>query len=309
MKRKLRVRQAQTVLPFGVGAILDVQGESFVAAGIESWPRQKTAITSERLATRLGVQGFFAAPPTLNDRYDQSDHPGVPYVRFPGWLFCGSCRAMVRFLRENEKPGEPPVCTSCAAAPRLTPMRFVRICPDGHLDDVDWWYWAHSQLPAELRSSCSESKDAWKARRLSFRVADRASGLEALSVRCGATRADGKPCAAERDLLDILGPRGGRCSGGNPWQRRKENATCGQQTHIVQRTAGNVYYPVVYSALDIPQSRRTPTPGAGRRRGRARPSVLADPAGCTRDGSSRCLPRHDQGRHRRRRQPHRSTRR
>lgn len=102
MKRKLRVRQAQTVLPFGVGAVLDVQGESFVAAGIERWPDLKTPVPSDRLATRLGVKGFFAAPHTLNDRYDKADRPGVPYVRFPGWLFCGSCRAMVRFLREHE---------------------------------------------------------------------------------------------------------------------------------------------------------------------------------------------------------------
>ncbi|MFE1341457.1 DrmB family protein [Streptomyces sp. NPDC058733] len=258
MKRKLRVRQAQTVLPFGVGAILDVQGESFVAAGIERWPDLKTPVPSERLATRLGVKGFYAAPHTLNDRYDQPDRPGVPYVRFPGWLFCGACRSMVRVLREHEKPGEPPVCTSCAAAPRLTPMRFVRICADGHLDDVDWWYWAHSKLAPELRDVCTESKNAWKARRLSFRVADRASGLEALSVRCGANRQDGTPCGAQRDLLDILGPQGGHCPGRNPWQRWDARATCGQQVHIVQRTAGNVYYPVVYSALDIPQTTEAP---------------------------------------------------
>ncbi|KMS68267.1 hypothetical protein ACM01_39595 [Streptomyces viridochromogenes] len=258
MTRKLRVRQAQTVLPFGVGAVLDVQGESFVAVGIENWPQLKTSVPSQRLADRLGVTGFYAAPHTLNDRYDQPDRPGVPYVRFPGWLFCGACRVMVRFLREHEKPGEPPVCTSCAAAPRLTPMRFVRICADGHLDDVDWWYWAHSTVTPERRAACSESKQTWKARRLSFRVADRASGLEALSVRCGATGEGGKPCGAERDLLDILGPQGGHCSGRNPWQRRIDNATCGQQVHIVQRTAGNVYYPSVYSALDIPQTAEPP---------------------------------------------------
>ncbi|MFA3839560.1 DrmB family protein [Streptomyces aureus] len=255
MTRKLRVRQAQTVLPFGVGAVLDVQGESFVAAGIEAWPyKGKTPVPSERLAIRLGVTGFFSAPHTLNDRYDKAEQPGAPYVRFPGWLFCGACRAMVRFLRENERPGEPPVCTACAAAPRLTPMRFVRICPDGHLDDVDWWYWAHSTLPAERRDSCADADDAWKARRLSFLVADRASGLEALSVRCGATSGGGKECGAQRDLLDILGPQGGSCSGRNPWQHWKARASCGQQVHIVQRTAGNVYYPVVYSALDIPES-------------------------------------------------------
>ncbi|MFI8298603.1 DrmB family protein [Streptomyces nigra] len=258
MKRKLRVRQAQTVLPFGVGAVLDVQGESFVAAGIERWPRLKTPVPSERLATRLAVKGFYAAPHTLNDRYDDADRPGVPYVRFPGWLFCGSCRAMVRFLREHEKPGEPPVCTSCAAAPRLTPMRFVRICADGHLDDIDWWYWAHSKLPPELREACSESQHAWKARRLTFRVADRASGLEALSVRCGAIGAGGRPCGAERDLLDVLGPQSGRCSGRNPWQPGDARVICGQQVHHVQRTAGNVYYPVVYSALDIPQTEEAP---------------------------------------------------
>ncbi|WP_330460410.1 DUF1998 domain-containing protein [Streptomyces sp. NBC_00820] len=258
MKRKLRVRQAQTVLPFGVGAVLDIQGESFVAAGIETWPHSKTPVVSERLAARLGVTGFFAAPHTLNDRYDQLDRPGVPHVRFPGWLFCGSCRAMVRFLREHEKPGEPPVCTSCSAAPRLTPMRFVRICADGHLDDIDWWYWAHSKLTHELRDACSESKQTWKAHRLSFRVADRASGLEALSVRCGATRESGKPCGAERDLLDLLGPQGGSCSGRNPWQYPNEKPTCGQQVHYVQRTAGNVYYPLVHSALDIPQTTEPP---------------------------------------------------
>jgi hypothetical protein len=258
VKRKLRVRQAQTVLPFGVGAILDVQGESFVAAGIETWPAQKTPVVSARLAARLGVTGFFAAPHTLNDRFDQPDRPGVPYVRFPGWLFCGACRSMVRFLREYEKPGEAPVCTSCAAAPRLTPMRFVRICPGGHLDDVDWWYWAHSKLPEDKRAACSEAEAPWKARRLSFRIAERASGLEALSVRCGAAGAGGRPCGAERDLLDILGPQGGRCSGRNPWQRPSAGVTCGQQVHIVQRTAGNVYYPVVHSALDIPQSAEPP---------------------------------------------------
>ncbi|MFF1777766.1 DrmB family protein [Streptomyces virginiae] len=298
MKRKLRVRQAQTVLPFGVGAVLDVQGESFVAAGIGNWPQTKTPVTSERLATRLGVTGFYAAPHTLNDRYDTPDRPGVPYVRFPGWLFCGACRTMVRFLREQEKPGEPPMCASCAAAPRLTPMRFVRICADGHLDDIDWWYWAHSRLTPEERAACSEEKRAWQARRLTFRVADRASGLEALSVRCGATGAAGGSCGAERDLLDVLGPQAGRCSGRNPWQRWDERATCGQQVHHVQRTAGNVYHPVVYSALDIPQTAEAPRAerdAAESVRGHNLWSILLDALGTDREVTFRSMIKADTG--------------
>ena len=34
MSRTLRVRQSQTVVPFGAGAVFDIQGESFVATGI-----------------------------------------------------------------------------------------------------------------------------------------------------------------------------------------------------------------------------------------------------------------------------------
>lgn len=64
MSRTLRVRQSQTVLPFGVGAVLDIQGESFVATGIGDWPQKaKQRVESLRLANRLGVTGFYAAPP------------------------------------------------------------------------------------------------------------------------------------------------------------------------------------------------------------------------------------------------------
>ncbi|MEU5769577.1 hypothetical protein ABZ782_27025 [Streptomyces asoensis] len=77
--------------------------------------------------------------------------------------------------------------------------------------------------------------------KLRFVVSERASGLEVLSVACTA-----KGCGAARDLLDILGTHGMRCSGRNPWQRASEAVECVK----VQRTAGNLYYPIVHSALD-----------------------------------------------------------
>jgi len=73
VSRKLRVRQAQTVLPFGVGAVFDIQGESFVATGIGDWPRKRPEVHSARLADQLGVSGFYAAPPAADDRYDRQD--------------------------------------------------------------------------------------------------------------------------------------------------------------------------------------------------------------------------------------------
>ncbi|MDX2853898.1 DUF1998 domain-containing protein [Streptomyces sp. PA03-3a] len=237
------MRQAQTVLPFGVGAVFDIQGESFVATGIGDWPRKRQKIESPRLASQLRVSGFYAAPPAPDDRFDFQDAPGAPYIRFPAWLFCGACRRMIRWRVADEKPGTPPRCRSCSPVRQLVPMRFVQICASGHLGDVDWWFWAHSRRDATERRACT-SRD-----QLRFKVSERATGLEALSVECTA-----KGCGATRDLLDVLGTHGLRCSGRNPWQRRVEATDCTKPVQIVQRTAGNLYYPVVSSALDIPQT-------------------------------------------------------
>ncbi|MCT7351032.1 DUF1998 domain-containing protein [Streptomyces sp. 15-116A] len=244
MSRTLRVRQSQTVVPFGAGAVFDIQGESFVATGIGDWPtRGRQRIDSPRLADRLGVTGFYAAPATPNDRYDVADAPGAPYIRFPSWLFCGACRRMKRWRIADEKHGQAPRCPSCSPARPLAPMRFVQICKAGHLSDVDWWFWAHSRRDGGERRTCEERE------KLRFLVSDRASGLEALSVACAA-----KGCEAARDLLDILGTHGMRCSGRNPWQRASEAVPCPRPVQIVQRTAGNLYYPNVHSALDIPET-------------------------------------------------------
>ncbi len=242
MSRRLRVRQAQTVLPFGVGAVLDIQGESFVATGIGDWPRHRQSVESPRLAAKLGVTGFFAAPAAADERFDRQDAAGAPYIRFPAWLFCGSCRRMVRWRIADEKHGVPPRCPSCSPVRQLTPMRFVQICAAGHLGDVDWWFWAHSRQDATRRQACTSREQ------LRFRVSERAAGLEALSVECGV-----KGCGAARDLLDVLGTHGLRCSGRNPWQRAGEATACVKPVQIVQRTAGNLYYPITHSALDIPE--------------------------------------------------------
>ena len=94
-------------------------------------------------------------------------------------------------------------------------------------------------------------------------VSQRAFALEA--ARLGLT-SDEQQRALRNVLASVgihvrtLGPQGGRCCGRNPWQRWNESASCGQQVHIAQRTAGNVYYPLVYSALDIPESIAPPQP-------------------------------------------------
>lgn len=243
MTIRRRVRQAQTVVPFGVGAIFELQGESFLATDVRGW-RNAPSLTAPRLARALKVQGFRAAPPARESDYDLPDAPGVPYMRFPSWLFCGGCRRMVRWNRDDERPGKAPMCGFCPAN-TLTPMRFVQVCARGHLGDVDWWYWAHATSDPERRETCS--RDAT----LRYVSDEDSTGLEALHIRCDA-------CPARRDLLGVLRDGaltaiGVRCSGRQPWQRREEAVACDSAPTVVQRGASNVYYPEVCSALDIPQ--------------------------------------------------------
>ncbi|MGJ3561782.1 hypothetical protein ACR6C2_40210 [Streptomyces sp. INA 01156] len=139
---------------------------------------------------------------------------------------------MKRWRIADEKHGQAPRCPSCTPTRTLAPMRFVQICQAGHLGDVDWWFWAHSRRDGGERRRCEERE------RLRFLVSERASGLEALSVACTA-----KGCGATRDLLDILGTHGMRCSGRNPWQRASEAVACPRPVQIVQRTAGNLTTP------------------------------------------------------------------
>ncbi len=241
MTRRLRVRQSQTVVPFGVGAILDTQGESFVAADITYWPGRRVPIECRQLADRLKTTGFFAAPAAPNDSFDSLKAAGVPYVRFPSWLFCGGCRRMVRWNLHLERPGTPPSCSSCTPRHPLTPMRFVQICADGHMDDVDWWRWAHSGRNAG-DGTCDRAASSG---RLRFLVDPASTGLEALSIECAS-------CGTRRGLLRLLDSTQTRCTGRHPWRPRKEAVECPERARIVQRNAGNLYYPVVHSALDIP---------------------------------------------------------
>src|SRR5438309_1160520 len=154
MARK-SVRRSQAIAPFGVGALIDFPKETLMAAGLDVWPAQPACeIRDDRLARRLGVTYFRAAPPAEKGAR-------LPCVRFPLWHFCPRCRTMKR-AAWNEV--NPPRCASplglrfadkggkqsagkkwvpCAEFPekrrwRMIPVRFVVACDQGHLDDFPW---------------------------------------------------------------------------------------------------------------------------------------------------------------------------
>lgn len=247
MQRK--IRQSQTIVPFGVGGIFDFKGESLVACDIYRWGARGETIRSERLAAVLGVAGFRAAPAVDSSAWAPKS-AGVPYARFPTWLFCQHCRRMVRWRRSLEQDGKAPTCASCPGRRPLVPMRWIQICPKGHMDDIDWRRWAHSRNQSAEARQCQ--RDNLYFETLPGRGA---GGLDTLQVRC-------RSCNSSRSLLGITSKGSLKsinvtCSGRQPWQRFDDRVDCVQIPLAVQRGASNVYFPLVHSSIEIPNPSRS----------------------------------------------------
>jgi hypothetical protein len=239
--RKRNLRLAQTIVPFGVGAIYDILGESLVACDIFHWRNDGNPLRAQRLEEKLGVRLFKAAPSHYS-LFGQA--PGVPYARFPQWLFCPTCRNLVRWTTNMEVKGEPARCPTCKRRPQLVPMRFVMVCGHGHMTDVPWPLWTHFGSKDPAQRQCASKSIRFITRR------DIGGGLESLVLECNS-------CKARRSLkgissADSLKPLRIRCPGTQPWERGTARNSCEQEPQVVQRGASNVYFALTTSAIDIP---------------------------------------------------------
>ncbi|MFJ8928619.1 DrmB family protein [Streptomyces sp. NPDC102364] len=239
-----KVRRAQTIVPFGVGGIIDLRGESFVAADTRSWAANGERVESPRLARKLRVQGFRSAPVIPSGKAAYATRIGPAYVRFPKWLFCPQCRVMTLWRPDLEDREKRPACGRCSGKPQLAPMRFIQVCRAGHMADIDWRRWAHSKADGHDQRQC-------RVRQLRFVATPGSAGLEALRVVCTA-------CRSGRDLAgisqkNILKQVGLQCTGSHPWNSANDEPDpCEETPQAVQRGASNVYFPITHSALDIP---------------------------------------------------------
>ncbi len=242
---KRSVKKSQVIVPFGPGAILNFGNESFLALDITQWPENACRdIRLDRLEQLLKVQKF-KEPPLIpsNIAFDNvNSRSSVPYMRFPRWLFCPQCRSMIHWNYDDEERGEMPICPECnirRKKVKLSPMRFMAVCEDGHLTDVDWNKWAHSNPLVR----CENPKLKFESR------ANCGGGWQAMFVKC-------ETCGSERDLKDLAYPNalqriGVACPGRHPWQAVSRAVACDKKLKVVSRGESNAYFPVIVSAIDI----------------------------------------------------------
>src|ERR1035438_9216377 len=112
------VRRSQLVTTYGVGALVAIEEESFMVAGIDFWQVTDPNIHEPRLERLLDVRGFVLPPATERGR-------DVPVFRFPLWCSCPVCSS----LKEHSRFGctfDRNSCSKCNV--NLVPSRFVVCC-------------------------------------------------------------------------------------------------------------------------------------------------------------------------------------
>lgn len=171
---------------------------------------------------------------------------GVPVEPFPEWLVCPLCRNLLPLesglLELKADPFRPDKtyylhrnCPQQTRRPAL-PVRFMRACPKGHLDDLPWVEFVHK----------GETNCAARLRLDQYGVTGEASQI---TVSC-------LTCDRRRSLAEAFGDRAdeliGKCSGRHPHLGLTSDEPCEAPTRAVSLGAANTWFPAIRSVLTIP---------------------------------------------------------
>ena len=236
-----QIRRGQVIGTYGPGALIDLPNDSAIVGGLETWSKVSAddEIIEPRLSqklqtlTEVPAPRLYAPPPESTDPSQPTR--GIGVWRFPEWFVVQErdgdeererSRRLVHRKALDERgrfDGQQVVAT-----------RFVRACPKGHVDDLDWRYFVHGP-----EGNCR--RQLW--------LDERGTGgdLADLTVRCACKKS--RPFY-EATMLELnpLGP----CRGARPWLGQNANEECGVPSRLLTRTASNAYFPQVVSVLSLP---------------------------------------------------------
>ncbi len=222
------VRRSQVVTTYGPGALVAVDDESFMVAGIHRWPVQEAdAVPERRLEDQLRVHSLYL-PPSEGDAFERPR--GIPVIRFPLMHSCPGCKRLD--WHWNLSDGDRNSCNRCDRP--LVPSRFVTACDAGHIEDFPYLRWVHHGAAGD------------GAHRLELTATGKSAALRDIMVSCSCGAARTLEGAFDRRELSQVA----RCNGRRPWLGDQEE--CGAALRTLQRGASNVWFSSVRSALSIP---------------------------------------------------------
>jgi hypothetical protein len=236
-----QIRRGQVITTYGPGALIDLPRHSAIIGGLETWPSAgdleeiHEARLSRKLAIMTGVPDppLYAPPPVSNDPREPTR--GIGAWRFPEWFVVqdeagGEGRERSRRLVHRKALDEKGRFDGLD----VVATRFVRACPRGHVDDLDWRRYVHG-----AEDNCR--RQLWLDER------GTSGDLADLVVRC--------ECGKHRNLYEAKQLENnplGTCRGARPWLGPNAAEGCNQPSRLLIRTASNAYFPQVVSALSLP---------------------------------------------------------
>ncbi len=244
---KNQVRQTQMVMSFGPGSMIDLPETSVMIAGLEHWrydpaERQAAIIQEPRLlsllALRFGNRQLVLLRPPRGSDDQQTFNNSVLAWRFPRWFLAATERKSSegyierRLVHRSELTNGSFYLENKRVA--IIPIRFVRACPRGHIDDIAWSVLIHGG-----KTECRRPK--WMVER------GNAGDLNEVVVRC--------ECGSEVRMGDVAGRKDnalGMCDGSRPWLGSKSRESCGAPSQLLIRSASNAYFAERQTVISIP---------------------------------------------------------
>ena len=233
------IRRSQTITTYGPGSILE---------GPDG-PRIVLSLDRSRVFDGHRMTDFEIPDPDLSQallngagiiRLPSNAELGLPEARsvyetdrFPAWSLCIRHGLLYKKTSQDE--------AACPRCPRLSSrneawrqsqreaIRFVRACPDGHMDDVDW-----NRIVPHNNNSCNPPYLVWEGG---------GGALRHIDIVC--------PNCNGSINLGYAYSRGWHCSGRFP-ELGIDRLGCGQESKIIQRGASNLHVAELQSALTIP---------------------------------------------------------
>ena len=263
------VRRGHLIAPFGVGSMITVpNGTAMLAAGLDHWFEREGGdddtrdldltefrVEEWRLERLLHVN-HFREPPDYRFAERGQRIPNlnltVPFLRFPLWHFCWRCNRLHELELVTKGRQKCPHCLRQGKNAYLAQVPFVAMCEDGHLQDFPWREWVHRST----RPSCN--------RPMTLRSTGGATlANQIVECECGVPpRTLGGVVEAYPDgstyLTRTLEPGNPYlCGGVSPQHGSSNRLTCPRAIRGSLRSASNVYFGRVQSAIYLPRTTDT----------------------------------------------------
>ena len=255
---KQELRQSQFVLMYGPGSIIESPNGSRLIPSLEGLKNNcnesfftKHEIKDVRMSNMLNSQDEEYETHLLsipsNKSISEEDEPVIySTVIFPSWHVCYKRNPPILYkniISEDYcEAYNTDKCEGCTKDSNPN-VRFVRACPDGHLDEVNWRLEVHGNT-----EECEDVKYyLWKVN---------GSSLSEITIECPI-------CHKKTTMNDIYGNKR-RCSGRLPENeelfdynvsasRPIRKWDCEEKTSVLQKQSSSLRLPITKTLLKIPK--------------------------------------------------------